>query len=110
MWFFNMVLFAVLCGSFRQRIVQAFVQKNVVFASLAARAKSSGLGAVDVGTPATAFDDGKRPFQITTPIYYVNDKPHIGHAYTSTGELLRFECDAGSRIHVPSFTLTLDIF
>ena len=24
-----------------------------------------------------------RPFQITTPIYYVNDKPHIGHAYTS---------------------------
>ena len=20
---------------------------------------------------------------ITTPIYYVNDKPHIGHAYTS---------------------------
>jgi methionyl-tRNA synthetase len=84
MWFSNMVLFAVLCGSFRQRIVQAFVQKNVFFASLAARAKSSGLGAVDVGTPATAFDDGKRPFQITTPIYYVNDKPHIGHAYTST--------------------------
>lgn len=37
-----------------------------------------------VGTPATSFDDGKRPFQITTPIYYVNDKPHIGHAYTST--------------------------
>ena len=21
---------------------------------------------------------------ITTPIYYVNDKPHIGHAYTTT--------------------------
>eukprot|EP00566_Odontella_aurita_P005707 CAMPEP_0113542842 /NCGR_PEP_ID=MMETSP0015_2-20120614/9833_1 /TAXON_ID=2838 /ORGANISM="Odontella" /LENGTH=583 /DNA_ID=CAMNT_0000442947 /DNA_START=191 /DNA_END=1942 /DNA_ORIENTATION=+ /assembly_acc=CAM_ASM_000160 len=36
-----------------------------------------------VGTPATPFDDGKSPFQITTPIYYVNDKPHIGHAYTS---------------------------
>lgn len=35
-------------------------------------------------TPLTAFDDGERPFQITTPIYYVNDKPHIGHAYTST--------------------------
>lgn len=28
--------------------------------------------------------DNDRPFQITTPIYYVNDKPHIGHAYTST--------------------------
>ena len=22
-------------------------------------------------------------FFITTPIYYVNDKPHIGHAYTT---------------------------
>jgi len=37
-----------------------------------------------IGTPPTAFDDGKSPFEITTPIYYVNDKPHIGHAYTST--------------------------
>lgn len=37
-----------------------------------------------VGTCETAFDDGKSPFEITTPIYYVNDKPHIGHAYTST--------------------------
>lgn len=37
-----------------------------------------------LGTPATSFDDGTCPFQITTPIYYVNDKPHIGHAYTST--------------------------
>lgn len=35
------------------------------------------------GTPATPFDDGASPFEITTPIYYVNDKPHIGHAYTS---------------------------
>lgn len=25
----------------------------------------------------------KRPFYITTPIYYVNDVPHIGHAYTT---------------------------
>ena len=25
----------------------------------------------------------KSPFYITTPIYYVNDKPHIGHAYTT---------------------------
>ena len=39
-----------------------------------------------VGTKPTSFDDGQRPFQITTPIYYVNDKPHIGHAYTSIGE------------------------
>lgn len=37
-----------------------------------------------IGTPATSVDDGTSPFEITTPIYYVNDKPHIGHAYTST--------------------------
>ncbi len=24
------------------------------------------------------------PYYITTPIYYVNDKPHIGHCYTTT--------------------------
>ena len=23
------------------------------------------------------------PFFVTTPIYYVNDAPHIGHAYTT---------------------------
>ena len=38
-----------------------------------------------VPLPSTSYDDGQRPYQITTPIYYVNDKPHIGHAYTSTG-------------------------
>lgn len=26
---------------------------------------------------------GPQPFYITTPIYYVNDVPHIGHAYTT---------------------------
>ncbi|MBN1672909.1 MAG: methionine--tRNA ligase [Kiritimatiellae bacterium] len=25
----------------------------------------------------------KKSFYVTTPIYYVNDKPHIGHAYTT---------------------------
>jgi len=25
----------------------------------------------------------KRSYYVTTPIYYVNDKPHIGHAYTT---------------------------
>ena len=24
-----------------------------------------------------------RPFYVTTPIYYVNDLPHLGHAYTT---------------------------
>ncbi|MBQ7570298.1 MAG: class I tRNA ligase family protein, partial [Synergistaceae bacterium] len=30
-------------------------------------------------------------FYITTPIYYVNDVPHIGHAYTTIA------CDVVSR-------------
>jgi methionyl-tRNA synthetase len=25
----------------------------------------------------------KRSFYVTTPIYYVNDVPHVGHAYTT---------------------------
>ena len=25
----------------------------------------------------------KKTFYVTTPIYYVNDLPHIGHAYTT---------------------------
>ncbi len=24
-----------------------------------------------------------RPFYVTTPIYYVNARPHLGHAYTT---------------------------
>jgi methionyl-tRNA synthetase len=50
------------------------------FLASTAEAVTSGL----IGTPETSFDDGTSPFEITTPIYYVNDKPHIGHAYTST--------------------------
>ncbi|MBI4398178.1 MAG: methionine--tRNA ligase [Candidatus Omnitrophica bacterium] len=34
-----------------------------------------------------------KPFYITTPLYYVNDKPHIGHAYTN------ILCDTFSRFH-----------
>jgi methionyl-tRNA synthetase len=30
-------------------------------------------------------------YYLTTPIYYVNDKPHLGHAYTSVA------CDAIAR-------------
>jgi methionyl-tRNA synthetase len=26
---------------------------------------------------------GRKPYYVTTPIYYVNDSPHIGHAYTT---------------------------
>ena len=41
-------------------------------------------------------DPSRPPAYITTPIYYVNDKPHIGHAYTTTicdvwARAMRFE-------------------
>lgn len=38
-----------------------------------------------------------RPFYVTTPIYYVNDVPHIGHAYTTIAAdmLARFHKLAG---------------
>ena len=38
-----------------------------------------------------------KPFYITTPIYYVNDRPHIGHAYTTIAAdvLTRFHRLAG---------------
>ncbi len=34
---------------------------------------------------------GSTPYYVTTPIYYVNDAPHIGHAYTTLA------CDALAR-------------
>ncbi len=33
--------------------------------------------------PSNGKDIAKAPYYITTPIYYVNDKPHIGHVYTT---------------------------
>lgn len=43
---------------------------------------SSRIASID-NPLTTPFDDGTGPYYITSPIYYVNDKPHIGHAYTS---------------------------
>ena len=37
------------------------------------------------------MDKGSQKFYITTPIYYVNARPHIGHAYTT------LVCDAIAR-------------
>ncbi len=33
------------------------------------------------------------PYYLTTPIYYVNDRPHIRHAYTTLA------CDVLARFH-----------
>src|SRR5215475_14057164 len=35
----------------------------------------------------------KKPYYITTPIYYVTDAPHIGHLYTTVA------CDILARYH-----------
>ena len=46
----------------------------------------------------------QNPFYITTPIYYVNAKPHLGHAYTTIA------ADVARRFHqlkgVPTYFLT----
>ena len=41
-----------------------------------------------------------KSFYLTTPIYYVNDKPHIGHAYTTilADVLTRFHKSAGEDV------------
>jgi len=42
-----------------------------------------------------------KTFYITTPIYYVNDKPHIGHAYTTIlGDVIaRYHRLNGEKVH-----------
>ncbi|MEI6623677.1 MAG: methionine--tRNA ligase, partial [Actinomycetes bacterium] len=43
---------------------------------------------------------GSKAFYVTTPIYYVNDAPHIGHAYTTVaGDVLtRWHRQRGERV------------
>ncbi|MEE8341433.1 MAG: methionine--tRNA ligase [Candidatus Neomarinimicrobiota bacterium] len=43
---------------------------------------------------------GKNNYFLTTPIYYVNDKPHIGHAYTTilADVLARFHRTIGEKV------------
>ncbi|MCC7408610.1 MAG: class I tRNA ligase family protein, partial [Phycisphaeraceae bacterium] len=36
-----------------------------------------------MNSPAAPTSSPAR-FYVTTPIYYVNDRPHIGHVYTTT--------------------------
>jgi methionyl-tRNA synthetase len=40
-------------------------------------------------------------FYVTTPIYYVNDQPHLGHAYTTilADVLARFHRTLGDKVH-----------
>ena len=78
---YSAMILSLLAGIPSKHVV-AFSRAKPSFAKLSHRYSTSLHSCL--GTPATSFDDGKSPFEITTPIYYVNDKPHIGHAYTST--------------------------
>mgnify|MGYP002621426134 CR=1 FL=1 len=42
-----------------------------------------------------------KTYYVTTPIYYVNDRPHLGHAYTTVAcdVLARFKRLDGYRVH-----------
>lgn len=82
----TMVFLLCLAGSARRIPVKAYLPSfSRSFASGTVSRKSPiALAASIIGTTPTPVDDGISPFEITTPIYYVNDKPHIGHAYTST--------------------------
>ena len=42
-----------------------------------------------------------KPFYITTPIYYVNDRPHIGHTYTTVlaDVIARFHRMRGEQVY-----------
>ena len=42
-----------------------------------------GQGHITAGSATTASSLGTCRYYVTTPIYYVNDAPHIGHAYTT---------------------------
>ena len=53
--------------------------------ALTARSSSRGDAVVSsAAVHASATSDAPEKCFVTTPIYYVNDRPHIGHVYTST--------------------------
>lgn len=79
---FTTMILSLLAGS-RGRAL-AFRNPSAIVSKVSQRTLSGCSTELSYGTPSTSFDDGKSAFQVTTPIYYVNDKPHIGHAYTST--------------------------
>ena len=58
--------------------------------SCSRRWRAEGARNVRSSLRAVATEE-KPPFYCTTPIYYVNAAPHIGHAYTSVA------CDAAVR-------------
>jgi len=52
------------------------------------------------GVNAMKQQESEKKYYITTPIYYVNDKPHIGHAYTTimADVIKRFKTLTGHKV------------
>src|SRR5450759_1475444 len=45
--------------------------------------RRDNLRAMAYNDRSEAYTMDRHAFYVTTPIYYVNDRPHIGHAYTT---------------------------
>ncbi len=54
-----------------------------------------------MSTPSPSSAADARRYYITTPIYYVNDRPHVGHAYSTVAVdvMHRFQELKGARVH-----------
>ncbi|PYM65586.1 MAG: methionine--tRNA ligase [Candidatus Rokuibacteriota bacterium] len=47
------------------------------------------------------YEPSRQPFYLTTPIYYINARPHLGHAYTTivADAMCRYRRLAGGDVH-----------
>lgn len=52
------------------------------------------------GSEKQGADENAKAFYVSTPIYYVNDAPHLGHAYTTVaGDVLtRWHRQRGEKV------------
>ena len=52
------------------------------------------------GFSGLSLPSNMKPYYVTTPIYYVNDRPHIGHCYTTlvADAVARFQRLAGRSV------------
>lgn len=59
-----------------------------------------------LGVRSLSLSATDKGYYITTPIYYVNDKPHIGHAYTTLAcdVIARFMRLDGRKVRVGGLT------
>src|SRR5204862_4863117 len=69
--------------TYRRHPGGAFRRPHPIGAAAAAAKRSAGLGVRTSLDPTGTTKETMTRFFLTTPIYYVNDVPHIGHAYTT---------------------------